>query len=179
MSACFLLSSQPFNHSRFIAFHFFFFNFLGSNIYCIFIKYWKKQVWTKSADPDQTSQNTAFDQDCFLLDNIYIRFGTKLFRQIVGMPMGTNCAPLVAELFLFCYERDFVMSLSVENQSEIIEAFISTTIFGWFIEYWQYLFRRFNQSNLPPELQLNKAKSSVFGFTFIYCKWVCFLQNLW
>ena len=30
----------------------------------------------------------------FLLDNIYIRFGTKLFRQIVGIPMGTNCAPL-------------------------------------------------------------------------------------
>ena len=57
----------------------------------------------------------------FLLDNIYIRFGTELFRQIVGIPMGTNCAPLVADLFLFCYERDFMMSLSVENQSEIIE----------------------------------------------------------
>ena len=33
----------------------------------------------------------------FLLDNIYVRFGTKLFRQIVGIPMGTNCAPLVAD----------------------------------------------------------------------------------
>ena len=57
----------------------------------------------------------------FLFDNIYIRFGIKLFRQIVGIPMGTNCAPLVADLFLFCYERDFMMSLSVENQSEIID----------------------------------------------------------
>ena len=36
----------------------------------------------------------------FLLDNIYIRFGSKLYRQIVGIPMGTNCAPLVADLFL-------------------------------------------------------------------------------
>ena len=63
----------------------------------------------------------------FLLDNIYIRFDTKLFRQIVGIPMSTNCAPLVADLFLFCYKRDFMMSLSVENQSEIIEAFISTS----------------------------------------------------
>ena len=43
----------------------------------------------------------------FLLDNIYIRFGTKLYRQIVGIPMGTYCAPLVAELFLFCYEKYF------------------------------------------------------------------------
>ena len=37
----------------------------------------------------------------FLLDNIYIRFGTKLFRQIVGIPMGTNCAPLVADCSCF------------------------------------------------------------------------------
>ena len=41
----------------------------------------------------------------YLLDNIYIRFGTKIYRQTVGIPMGTNCAPLVADLFLFCYER--------------------------------------------------------------------------
>ena len=45
----------------------------------------------------------------------------------MGIPMGTNCAPLVADLFLFCYERDFMMSLSVENQSEIIEASSSTS----------------------------------------------------
>ena len=30
----------------------------------------------------------------FLLDNMYIRFGSKLYRQIVGIPMGTNCALL-------------------------------------------------------------------------------------
>ena len=39
----------------------------------------------------------------FLLDNIYIRFGSKLYRQIVGIPMGTSCAPLVADLFLFMF----------------------------------------------------------------------------
>ena len=44
----------------------------------------------------------------FLLDNNYIRLSTKLFRQILGIPMGTNCAPLVADLFLLCYERDFM-----------------------------------------------------------------------
>ena len=35
----------------------------------------------------------------FLLDKIYIRYGSKLYRQIVGIPMGTYCAPLVADLF--------------------------------------------------------------------------------
>ena len=52
----------------------------------------------------------------FLWDHIFIRFGTKLYRQVVGIPMGTNCAPLVANLFLFCYERDFMMSLSDESR---------------------------------------------------------------
>ena len=63
----------------------------------------------------------------FILDKIYIRFGSKLYRQIVGIPMGTNCAPLVADLFLFCHERDFMLFLSEDNQSVVIEAFNSTS----------------------------------------------------
>ena len=56
-----------------------------------------------------------------------IRFRTKLYRQIIGIPMGTNCAPLVADLFLFYYERDFMKSLSSENQADTIEAFNFTS----------------------------------------------------
>ena len=38
----------------------------------------------------------------YLLDNIFICFRTKLYRQIVGILVGTNCAPLTADMFLFC-----------------------------------------------------------------------------
>ena len=62
---------------------------------------------------------------------MYIRFGSKLYRQIVGIPMGTNCVPLVADLFLFCYERDFMLSLSEDNLSDFIEAFNSTS---WYLD---------------------------------------------
>ena len=75
--------------------------------------------------------------------------------------MGTNCAPLVADLFIFCYERDFMTSLSDDNQADIIEAFNSTA---------RYLDDLLNIDNpyvegmvnqiYPPELQLNKAKTS-------------------
>ena len=41
--------------------------------------------------------------------------------------MGTNCAPLVADLFLFCYERDFMMSLSDDKQADVIDAFNTTS----------------------------------------------------
>ena len=46
----------------------------------------------------------VFDALVYLLDNIFIRFETKLYRQTTGIPMGTNCAPLVRDLFLFCYK---------------------------------------------------------------------------
>ena len=51
----------------------------------------------------------------YLLDNYFYKIKLKLCRQIVGIPMGTNCAPLVAELFLFCYEKDSILSLSDNN----------------------------------------------------------------
>ena len=58
---------------------------------------------------------------------ILYKFGTKLYRQIVGIPMGTNCTPLVADLFLYCYKRDFMDSLNHDNQADVIEAFNSTS----------------------------------------------------
>ena len=83
-----------------------------------------------------------------LLDNIFIRFGTKFYKQIIGIPMGTNCALLVADLFLFCYERDFMN----------------------FIEAFRYLDDLLNIDNIPfeqtvdriypAELQLNTSNSS-------------------
>ena len=97
----------------------------------------------------------------FLLDNIYIRFDTKLYRQIVGIPMGTNCAPLVADLFLFCYERDFMKNLSSDNKADVIKAFNSMS---------RYLDDLLNIDNpyfevmvnqiYPSQLQLNKANTS-------------------
>ena len=63
----------------------------------------------------------------YLLDNIFIRFSTKLYRQIIGIPMGTNCAPLIADLFFVCYERDFITFLSYKKEAEISQAFNSTS----------------------------------------------------
>ena len=102
----------------------------------------------------------------YILDNIYIRFDTKLYIQIVGIPMGTNCA-LVAALFLFCYERDFMMSLSDVKQAEIIRAFNATSrylddLLNIVNPYFEGIVNRIN----PPELQLNKANTSDTGAPF-------------
>ena len=53
--------------------------------------------------------------------------------------MGTNCAPLVVDLFLLCYERDFMKPLSRENQTDIIEGFSSTSRYlDDLLNIWQY-----------------------------------------
>ena len=51
---------------------------------------------------------------------IFIRFGPKLYRQLVGIPMSTNCAPLVEDLFLFYYQKHIMLFLSDNNQAEFI-----------------------------------------------------------
>ena len=97
----------------------------------------------------------------YLLDNIFIRFGSKLYRQIDGIPMGTNCTPLVADLFLFCYERDFMLSLSDNNQADIIEAFYSTSRYlDDLLNIDNPYFEQMVGQIYPTELQLNKANSS-------------------
>ena len=106
----------------------------------------------------------------YLLDNIYIRFGTKLYRQIVGIPMGTNCALLVADLFLFCYERDFMTSLSGVKQAEIIEAFKSTYRYlEDFLNIGNPYFEGMVKPFYRPELQLNKANTSDTEAPFLDC----------
>ena len=74
--------------------------------------------------------------------------------------MGTDCAPLVADLFLLCYERDFMMSLSDDKQADIIDAFNTT---------FRYLDDILNINNVyldtirqvfSSDLQLNKDNTS-------------------
>ena len=44
----------------------------------------------------------------FLVDNIFVIYAGKVFQQIVGIQMGTNCAPLLADIFLYSYEAKFI-----------------------------------------------------------------------
>ena len=97
----------------------------------------------------------------FLLDNIYIRFDTMLYRQIVGIPKSTNCAPLVADLFLFCYERDFMNYFSNGNQADIMKEFNSTSHYlDDLLNIDNPYFEGIVNQIYPLELELNKASDT-------------------
>ena len=82
-------------------------------------------------------------------------------QQIVGIPMDTNCAPLIADLFLYCYERDFISNLHKSKRHDLIDMFNDTS---------RYLddiftidnpeFEKYIPDIYPAELQLNKANTS-------------------
>ena len=59
----------------------------------------------------------------FLVDNIYVRFGGQLFRQMVGILMQTNCAPLLADLFLYSYENEFLDKLIKKGKRKLARKF--------------------------------------------------------
>ena len=59
----------------------------------------------------------------FLVDNIYVRFGGRLLRQTVGIPMGKNCALLLADLFLCSYENEFLDKLIKEGKRKLARMF--------------------------------------------------------
>ena len=82
--------------------------------------------------------------------------------------MGTNCAPLVADLFIFCYERDFMFSLSEENQSGVIEAFSSTSLYlDDLLNIYNNFFDSMVNRIYPSELKLNKANVSDAEASFL------------
>jgi hypothetical protein len=59
----------------------------------------------------------------FFIDNIFVMFGERVFQQTVDIPMGTNCAPLLADLFLYSHEADFIQELLRKNEKKLVRSF--------------------------------------------------------
>ena len=87
----------------------------------------------------------------FLVDNIYVRFDGQLFRQMVGIPMGTNCAPLLADLFLYSYENE--SKLIKEGKRKLARKFnLSYSYIDDLISFNNKRFKDFISDIYPKEL---------------------------
>ena len=85
-----------------------------------------KGYFIDTINPGRDNLYTA-DQICrmmeFLIDNIFAKFGGCLFRQVIGIPMGTNCAPLLANLFLYSYESEFLDNMIRGGHRKLARSF--------------------------------------------------------
>ena len=59
----------------------------------------------------------------WLIDNIYVKCGDKLFRQKIGIPMGTDCAPFLANLFLYSYEYEWIDKQVKQKKFHVLQYF--------------------------------------------------------
>ena len=80
-------------------------------------------VKEKSDSKNKYTETDIIQMLNFLIDNIFVVFGGKVFQQIVGIPMGTNCAPLLADIFLYSYEAEFIQSLVSEGKRNLASDF--------------------------------------------------------
>ena len=94
-----------------------------------------------------------------------MQFDGLVDQQIIGIPIGTNCAPLIADLFLYCYERDFMSDLHKSKRHDLIhvEMFNDTRTSRYLDDIFtidNYEFEKYIPDLYPAELQLNKANTS-------------------
>ena len=97
--------------------------FLGYTLSLFFDR--NKSYFT--TDPSNGDNKYTANDICkmieFLVDNMYVRFGGQLFRQMVGIPVGTSCALLLADLFLYSYENEFLDKLIKEGKKKLARKF--------------------------------------------------------
>ena len=101
-----------------------------------------------------------------LVDNIYVRFGGELFRQMVGIPVGTNCAPLLADLFLCSCENEFLDKLIKESKRKLARKFnLSYGYTDDLISLNNKRFKEFISDICPKELTISETtESTAFSF---------------
>ena len=104
----------------------------------------------------------------FLIDNIFVSFGGTLFQQVVGIPMGTNCAPLLADLFLYSYESEFLQKLVKDKKIHEARAFNFTYRYiDDVLSINNSRFTEFLPLIYPPELEVKETTDTASSASFL------------
>ena len=104
----------------------------------------------------------------FLVNNIYVRFGGQLYRQMIGILMGTNCAPLLADLFLCSYENELLDKLIKEGKRKLAGRFnLSYRYIDDLISFNYKRFKEFISDIYPKELTISETTESTSAASYI------------
>ena len=107
----------------------------------------------------------------FLVDNIYVMFGGQLFRQMVGIPKGTNCAPLLADLFLYSYENEFLDKLIKEGKRKLARKFnLSYRYIDDLISFNNKRFKEFISDIYSKELTISETTESTSYLDLLFTR---------
>ena len=106
----------------------------------------------------------------YLIDNIFVEFGGRIFQQTIGIPMGTSCTQLLADLFLYSYEAEFVQSLLQAVKKHLAQQFNFTYRYiddvlslknTKFAEYLEFIY--------PRELEIKETTETAASSSYLDC----------
>ena len=105
--------------------------------------------------------NFSFSRYCSTVNFIFVQFGGRLFRQVIGIPMGTNCAPLLADLFLYSYENEFLDNMIKIGHRRLARSFnLCYRYIDDLIVFSNKKFLDYLKEIYPSELTVEKANKS-------------------
>ena len=107
----------------------------------------------------------------FLVDNIFVVFAGKVFQEIIGIPMGKNCAPLLADIFLYSYEAEFIPSLLSAGKERLASQFNFT---------YRYIddVLSINNPDFENCLEMSLRSKTRRRATLLLPTWICSCQSV-
>ena len=97
----------------------------------------------------------------FLIYNIYVQLGGCLSRQVIGIQMGTNCAPILADLFFYSYENEFLDNMIKNGHRRLARSFnLCYRYIDDLIDFNKKKFLDYLKEIYPSQLTVEKASKS-------------------
>ena len=128
--------------------------------------YWS-DVPSRACSKYSITEETLIAYVEYLVDNIYVNIGNTVCRQCVGIPMGTDCAPLLANLFLFYYEYKYMKNL-IKNNIWVARKFNNTMRYiDDLLTLNNSKFEHAISDIYPPELQLKKTTECSTALSYL------------
>ena len=118
---------------------------------------------SKSTNSISLTSNELINHIEFIINNNMVIYKGKIYKQLIGIPMGTNCAPHLANIFLHIYEEEFIESCLEEGKIDVIEKLQGMFRYqdDCIVFDDEGIFELHMEDIYPPELSLNKTNTSV------------------
>ena len=114
----------------------------------------------------------------FILDNIFVRYGNVVYKQITGIPIGLDSGQDIANLLLYCYESEYVEKVSRENlglarKFSFCFRYIDDLFVGNFHDFGEHIYKIY-----PRSLDIKLEASSITEVSYLDLKIISQNSNL-
>ena len=106
----------------------------------------------------------------YLIDTIFVEFGGRIFQQTIGIPMGSNCAPLLPDLFLYSYDAEFVQSFLQAGKKHLAQQFNFTYRYiDDVLSLKNTNFAKYVEFIYPRELEIKETTETAATSSYLDC----------